>query len=139
VPIYVTAPRPGHVHSATTTDIRRVLATLGPIGTYGVRRIELRQQEVDRGDRWLFGQIRYPGLIRLYEHPAGFSNPDPDSTMREFMLEVLVHEIGHHVHNHRSGKRSGGKLRTVDAEHTAELFVRRHSRINVPSDLGKDC
>ncbi|QIS12770.1 hypothetical protein [Nocardia arthritidis] len=49
VPIRVTAPRPGHVHSAAPSDIRRLLAELGPVGTYGVRRIELRQQEFDYG------------------------------------------------------------------------------------------
>ncbi|MEC3955950.1 hypothetical protein VMT65_23145 [Nocardia sp. CDC153] len=127
VPIRVTAPRPGHIHPATPSDIRALLTELGPLGTYRVRRIELRQQESARGARELYGQTRYPGLIRLYEQPHWRTSPLEDMPMRDFMLHVLLHELGHHIHDHRSGKRPAPTLRTTDAEHTADLFARRHT------------
>lgn len=122
VPIRVTAARPGFHHPASPTDIREVLVALGPVATYGVRSVELRQS-VDPAHRDLYGMYRYPGRIVLFEQPISWISPVP---LREFMLwHVLPHEIGHHVLQHRSGKRTVPRRRGRDHERYADLFAER--------------
>ena len=48
----------------------------------------------------------------------------PNNTLRDFMLvEVLLHEIGHHVLQHHKGKRAARIARTGDHEAFAQGFV----------------
>ena len=50
----------------------------------------------------------------------------PGATLRDFMLfDVLMHEIGHHVFQHHTGKRSVRIARTKDHEAFANAFARR--------------
>ena len=50
----------------------------------------------------------------------------PEGTLRRFMLEeVLLHEIGHHVLQHHTGKRPVRIARTRDHEAFAQRFAQR--------------
>ncbi|MEV0131002.1 hypothetical protein AB0H83_21375 [Dactylosporangium sp. NPDC050688] len=88
---------------------------LGPWAWYGLQVVELRQKEdVDL----VYGRMRTPGEILLYEQPVG-------KPLRDFMrFDVLLHEIGHRVLQHRVRK-VGSVRRTSDHEQFAELFVAR--------------
>jgi len=49
----------------------------------------------------------------------------PGTTLRDFMLlEVLLHEIGHHFIQHHKGKRTARVARTRDHEAFASYFAR---------------
>ena len=91
-----------------------MFGVLGPWAWYGLRVVELRQSE----DADLYGRMRAPGQIFLYEQPAG-------EPLRDFMrFDVLLHEIGHRLLQH--GVRKVGKVRRrSDHERFAELFVAR--------------
>jgi hypothetical protein len=53
----------------------------------------------------------------------------PGETLREFMLlDVLLHEIGHHVLQHHKGKRRARVARTRDHEAYARAFADRYRR-----------
>jgi len=48
------------------------------------------------------------------------------STLRDFMLfDVLLHELGHHILQHHTGKRTARIARTRDHESFAERFAER--------------
>jgi hypothetical protein len=50
----------------------------------------------------------------------------PGDTLRDFMLvEVLLHEVGHHILQHHKGKRLARIARTADHEAFARGFVER--------------
>jgi hypothetical protein len=50
----------------------------------------------------------------------------PGATLRDFMLwDVFLHEVGHHVLQHETGKRTARVVRTRDHEAFADLFARR--------------
>ncbi len=50
----------------------------------------------------------------------------PDDTLHDFVLfDVLMHEVGHHIVQQHTGKRSGRVLRTKDHEAFADRFARR--------------
>ncbi len=62
-------PREGHVHPAVKGDIARVLRFFGEPYLYGLRSIELVQQNVVAGDNLLMGRLVVPGRIILYDQP----------------------------------------------------------------------
>jgi hypothetical protein len=93
--VRVHRPRHGFVHPAGRRDILQVLEVLGPWAWYGLQVVELRQRE---DADLVYGRMRAPGQILLYEQPAG-------RPLRDFMrFDVLLHEIGHHVLQHRGRK-----------------------------------
>lgn len=50
----------------------------------------------------------------------------PEESLREFMIfEILLHEVGHHIFQHNSGKRKERVARTRDHEAFAKRFVER--------------
>ncbi|MET8912418.1 hypothetical protein [Micromonospora sp. NPDC004551] len=97
-----------------------MLEAIGPWAWYGLRGIELRQTEDFRPGFVVYGRTRAPGEIFLYEHRL----PEA-AALRDFMrFDVLLHELGHHVLQHRSRK-AGGVQRRSDHERFAEAFVAR--------------
>ena len=120
VRIHVHAPRPGFAHPASGQDVRDVLETLGSWAWYGLRAVELRQTEDFRPGFVVYGRTRVPGEIVLYEQPLSKA-----ASLRDFMrFDVLLHELGHHVLQHRSRK-VGRVQRRSDHERFAEAFVDR--------------
>lgn len=100
--------------------MREVLEVLGPWAWYGLQVIELRQTEDFDPDVIVYGRARSAGQIFLYEQPAHAA-----AAMRDFMrFDVLLHEIGHHLVQHRVRKL--GRVRR-DAEHErfADMFAER--------------
>lgn len=62
-------PQPGYHHPAGITDLRRVLALVGPIATYGLRNVELRNAPTANGTLPPLGRLQVPGRILLFEQP----------------------------------------------------------------------
>jgi hypothetical protein len=146
-------PRRRFHHPARRSDIASVLRSLPEEAIYGLNRIELRQGSQRCS---ALGELRIPGLIILYDqapspwripttidpgetvhlHKAGAvidSVPGgtlihwPGKSLQNFMLfDVLLHEIGHHILQHSSGKRPARIARTRDHEAFAELFAGHH-------------
>ncbi|SNR90664.1 hypothetical protein SAMN06264365_10770 [Actinoplanes regularis] len=120
VRIHVHAPRPGFAHPASGRDVRAVLDAVGASAWYGLRVVELRQTEDFDPRSLVYGRTRAPGEIFLYEqreHEA--------AALRDFMrFDVLLHELGHHVLQHRVRK-VGSVQRTSDHERFAEAFADR--------------
>ncbi|MFC5001451.1 ImmA/IrrE family metallo-endopeptidase [Dactylosporangium cerinum] len=118
VRIHVHAPRPGFAHPASGRDVREVLYVVGPWAWYGLRSVELRQTEDFHPGLLVYGRTRTPGEIFLYEQRTA-------TTSRDFMrFDVLLHELGHHVLQHRARK-VGAVQRTSDHERFAETFAAR--------------
>lgn len=148
VQVRVGRPRPGFVHPAGASDIRRALAFFGAPATYGLRRIELRHGT----GRLLVAALSEPGVVVLFEQPrppwtiqgrlttearvrlrragatveqgASAARVDwPGQALRDFMLlDGLMHEIGHHAIQHRARK-TRPIMRTVDHERSADAFA----------------
>jgi hypothetical protein len=120
VRIRVHPPRPGFAHPAGRRDVRAVLDAIGPVAWYGVRVVELRQTEDFDPRSIVYGRTRAPGEIVLYEQ-----REQEAAALRDFMrFDVLLHELGHHVLQHRARK-VGSVRRRSDHERFAELFARR--------------
>ena len=147
---------PGTIHPLTTREIREFLTWLGPIGTYGLFAIALRQRPSP--DAMRLATYRAPDTILLYAQPeppweiagrldawsvrrietcgarvtrlATSTTVDfPDDCLRRFMLfEGLAHELGHHIVQQYEGKRAVRKLRTADHEARASAFARACQR-----------
>jgi hypothetical protein len=50
----------------------------------------------------------------------------PGTTLRDFMLfDVLMHEVGHHIAQHETGKHYGRVYRTRDHEAIAARFAQQ--------------
>jgi hypothetical protein len=80
--------------------------------------IELRQTEDFRAGTVVYGRTRAPGQILLYELPA-----DDAALLHDFMLyDVLLHELGHHLVQHRRRK-IGSVQRRPDHERFADEFA----------------
>jgi hypothetical protein len=90
-------------HAAAIID---VLLRLGPAFFHGLSTIERRARAP--GSRTL-GRYTPPGRIELFDDA----------------VDVLLHELGHHVTQHRRGARAGRIARTRDHEAAAELVARR--------------
>jgi hypothetical protein len=124
--VRVHAPRPGFVHPAGRRDILQVFGVLGAWAWYGLQVVELRQRE---DADLVYGRMRAPGQIFLYEQPAG-------APLRDFMrFDVLLHEIGHHLLQHRVRK-VGSVRRHTDHERYADLFMSRWKPVVVRAVLG---
>lgn len=149
-----TRPRPGYHHPAGAADVAATLRFFGETCVYGLRAVELRQGGPDTGVPRL-GRLVVPGRIVLYDQPhspwrlpgrlddetaarlaaagARLESSDgvlevhwPGSTLRELMLlDVLMHEVGHHVLQHHKGKRRVRIARTRDHEAFADSFARK--------------
>jgi len=138
--------RLGFVHPLDESDIRQALDFFGPAAGYGVRAIELRHTD----DRLRLATLKVPGLIVLYEqrrppwtfpgrlspatldrlrragaHVEAATTVDwPGDTLRDFLLfDGLMHEIGHHIVQHATGKRTARVMRTADHERRADAFA----------------
>jgi hypothetical protein len=135
VRIRVHAPRPGFAYPASRRDVREVLEALGAWAWYGLRAIELRQAEHFVAGQVVYGQTRTPGKILLYEQPT-LGAVELRDVMR---FDVLLHELGHHLLQHRARK-IGGVRRTSDHERFAETFAARwkpivQSALEMPDPL----
>ena len=153
-----TRPRPGHHHPATKADVAEVLRFFSEECVYGVRAIELRQGTPGvRGLQ--LGRLVVPGRIVLYDQlPSPWRLPGrigeqerrrlldagaeieeieaaviihwPPGTLKDFMLlDVLMHEVGHHLLQHHKGKRLVRVARTSDHESFADAFARKCRKI----------
>jgi hypothetical protein len=146
-------PRPGFRHPAGAADVVRTLALFGPAASYGLRRVELRHQPGPASGPPLVAVLRVPGLVVLYEQPeppwllagrltaesarrlhragaavrvgAATTRVDwPAATLRDFMLlDGLMHEIGHHRVQHRTGKDTARVRRTAEHERAADAYA----------------
>jgi hypothetical protein len=68
--VRVTRPRHGYHHPANQADITRLLRFFGEVCTYGLRSVELVQdQDAPGQSRWLFGRLVVPGRILIYDQP----------------------------------------------------------------------
>jgi hypothetical protein len=144
-------PRRGDVHALSPTAIRAFLRALPAVQLEGLRRIELRARVDDVGapfalyrreerdiilfslppDEWWMSsldrqcarELRRAGA-RLVRHRDGVSLHFTDGVIATFMLDVLAHEIGHHVRN-QTVARYPRVARTADEEAVADLHARR--------------
>ncbi len=151
-------PRKGYIHPATQADILALLEFFGAEVTYGVRSIELIRggdpvqglllgRHLVPGRIVLYDQLPSPWLLpgrlpsqeldRLEGAGAQVECTRygltwvtwPENTLKEFMLlDVLLHEIGHHILQHHKGKRRIRIARTRDHEAYARTFAERCRR-----------
>jgi hypothetical protein len=111
-------PRPGFAHPASGPDVVEVLAAIGVWAWYGLRVVELRQTEDFEPGSTVYGRSRAPGEVFLYEQREHRA-----AALRDFMrFDVLLHELGHHVLQHRVRK-VGSVQRRSDHERFAETFA----------------
>jgi hypothetical protein len=81
-------------------------APLAPADAQRLLRAGAVVAEVHAGTRW---RVDWPG-----------------QTLRDFLLfDVFLHEVGHHVFQHETGKRTARVARTRDHEAFADAFARR--------------
>ncbi|GAB3986608.1 hypothetical protein V1634_05600 [Plantactinospora veratri] len=155
LPIRESPARPGFLHPATVGDVTRLLGFFGPELRYGLRAVELRHAVGAGRPGPLLAALLVPGVVILYEQPrppwtlpgqlvprsrsrleragarvesaATLTTIDwPDSTLRDFVLfDGLLHEIGHHLVQHGTGKRTVRVRRTADHERYADEFAAR--------------
>jgi hypothetical protein len=138
--------RPVFVPPLGPADSRHALDFFAPAASYGVRAIELRHAD----DRPRLATLKVPGLVVLYEqrrppwtfpgrldpatlarlrragaHVEAATTVDwPGETLRDFVLfDGLMHEIGHHIVQHATGKRTARVMRTADHERRADAFA----------------
>ena len=163
VRIRVTQARAGFHHPLGRREIRELLAFFGPVTTYGVRSIELSRLPSDEPNTIWLATLRVPGVILLYEQAespwvlrgmsetavdrlehagAVVSTVDtvtriewPGETLADCMrFDGLLHEIGHHLIQHHTGKRSARVMRTADHERRAQRFADACRRAWVEED-----
>lgn len=153
VRIRVTQARPGFHHPLGRREIRELLAFFGPVTTYGVRSIELMRLPNDDPTTIRFAMLRVPGVVLLFEQaespwvvPGSMSETAvdrlahagavvstidsvtgiewPGETLADCMrFDGLLHEIGHHLIQHHTGKRTARVMRTADHERRAQRFA----------------
>lgn len=151
--IHGVAARPGFVHPLGRPGIRELLAFVGPLATYGVRSIELARAVDDASAAVRLAGLQVPGVVRLYEQPeppwllrgtlpavavarleragaaVAMSGSTtrvewPGETLADWMrFDGLLHEIGHHLIQHHTGKRTSRVMRTADHERRAQRFA----------------
>jgi hypothetical protein len=96
------------------------MEAIGAWARYGLRVVELRQTENFDSGLVVYGRTRAPGEVFLYEQPTHGA-----PALRDFMrFDVLLHELGHHVLQHRARK-VGNVQRRSDHERFAETFAAR--------------
>jgi hypothetical protein len=148
-----TRPRSGFIHPLGRRQVLEALDFFGPLATYGLRNVELRHADPDTAGVPVLARLRVPGTVILYEQRAspwtiaGRLSEDslrrlrdagaivdiepsatvvdwPEGTLAEFMLfDGLMHEVGHHLIQHHTGKRNARVMRTADHERAAERFA----------------
>lgn len=153
VRIRVSRPRPGFAHPLARRQIVDALAFFGPLAEYGLKSVELRHASDGEPGVPILGRLRVPGTVILYEQRASpwaiAGRPSeeslrhlrdagaivdiepsatvvdwPEGTLAEFMLfDGLMHEVGHHLIQHHTGKRTARVMRTADHERAAERFA----------------
>jgi hypothetical protein len=153
VRIRVSRCRAGFVHPIGRREMVDALAFFGPLVSYGLRSIELRQSVGEQAGSLILARLMVPGCVVLYEQPeppwqirgelssssrhrlerAGatvVAGPAvtqvdwPRDSLAGFMLfEGLMHEIGHHLIQHHTGKRLAQVMRTADHERSAGRFA----------------
>jgi hypothetical protein len=156
--------RPGFVHPIGRREIVDALAFFGPLVSYGLRSIELRQPVGDAAESIALARLQVPGRIVLYEQskppwliqgepaqgsrerleragatvesgPLGTRVEWPGDSLASFMLfDGLMHEIGHHLIQHHTGKRTARVMRTADHERRAQRFADACRRAWVEED-----
>ncbi|MEM7349591.1 MAG: hypothetical protein AAF657_02220 [Acidobacteriota bacterium] len=149
-----TRPRTGYHHPAGKAELAEILRFFGEEYVYGLRAVELRQADPGQTGLQL-GRLVVPGQIVLYEqrpspwHLPGHLGEDearqlqaagallepleastlvewPGDTLRDFMrIDVLMHEVGHHLLQQHKGKRLARVARTRDHEAFADTLARR--------------
>jgi hypothetical protein len=153
VRVRATRPRPGFIHPLGRRQVLEALDFFGPLATYGLRAVELRHTDDDEGGFPVLARLRVPGTVILYEQrdapwtiagrpseeslsrlrdagavvdmqPSATVIDWPEETLAQFMLfDGLLHEVGHHLIQHHSGKRTARVMRTADHERAAERFA----------------
>jgi hypothetical protein len=146
-------PRRGDVHPLSAAQLRRILARVPSEQRLGLARIELRARtgsvgkpfaEYRRDERvillyslpadgwWLPRQFdleplrldRYQARVTRDRSGSSVTWRTPTALALWFWIEVLAHELGHHVRNqHRA--RYPRVARTRDEESVADLYSRR--------------
>ena len=145
--------RPSFLHPIGRGEIVEVLTFFGPLARYGLRSIELRQSVGEESGSLTLARLLVPGGIVLYEQtqppwlirgelsqeskarleragaaiesePAFTRVEWPGRSLADFMLfDGLMHETGHHLIQHHTGKRLARVMRTADHERRAEQFA----------------
>jgi len=153
VEMRVCRARPGFHHPADGAEIMRMLASFGPPVVYGLRRIELRQRTAADPAGLAVAALEEPGVVVLFEQPrppwaiVGRLDADaerrlrragavvhatmaltrvdwPGRTLTDFLLfDGLMHEVGHHIVQHRAGRTGVRAMRTADHERRADAFA----------------
>src|SRR5438477_3575701 len=152
VDIVVVPARKGYLHPLKPADIKRAFEFFGPLVLYGIRSVEMRPSVRLSGLIVRIARLQVPGRVVLYEQVqppwtlsdlsdgsidrlkrAGASVEEEFGTarvywtseaLRDFVLfEGLMHEIGHHLIQQHTGKRTVRVMRTADHEHRAAAFV----------------
>jgi hypothetical protein len=153
VRVRVSIPRAGYLHPLGRARIKEALDFFGPLALYGLGSIELRQAIDGPGDEIRIARLRVPGSVVLYEQlePPWFIrglstaaladleragatvNIARPGVMRvdwasedlaDFMLfNGLLHEVGHHLIQHHTGRRTVRVMRTADHERRARAFA----------------
>lgn len=151
--IRVSRPQPGFVHPLARRQIVDALAFFGPLAGYGLKSVELHHAGDSEPGVPILGRLRVPGTVILYEQrappwtiagrlseeslrrlrdagaivdiqPSATVVDWPEGTLAEFMLfDGLMHEVGHHLIQHHTGKRTARVMRTADHERAAERFA----------------
>ena len=153
VRVSATRPRPGFSHPIGRRQVTEALDFFGPLATYGLRSVELRHADMDAQGVPVLARLRVPGTVILYEQraspwtiggrlseeslcrlrdagaivdigPSATVIHWPDETLANFVLfDGLMHEVGHHLIQHHTGKRTARVMRTADHERAAERFA----------------
>jgi hypothetical protein len=156
--------RPGFLHPIGRGEITELLTFLGPPARYGLRSIELRQSVGEEGGSLTLARLLVPGRIVLFEQmeppwlirgdlshasrarleragaaleagPAVTRVEWPGRSLADVMLfDGLMHEIGHHLIQHHTGKRLARVMRTADHERRAEQFAEACRQALVPRE-----
>jgi hypothetical protein len=164
VRIRSTRARPGFHHPLERPEIRQLLAFFGAVTTYGVHSIELTRLPSDDPTTIRLATLRVPGVVVLYEqaespwvvqgnmsetavdrleHAGAVVSTMgsvtriewPGKTLADFMrFDGLLHEIGHHLIQHHTGKRTSRVMRTADHERRAQRFADACRRAWVEED-----
>jgi len=152
VDIIVVPARTGYIHPLGPAHIKRALDFFGPHAVYGLRSVELRTAPSSSAPGLPIARFRVPGTVVLYEQReppwtvrglptasierlqrAGASVEEGASgarvhwtakALRDFVLfDGLMHEIGHHLIQQHTGKRTARVMRTADHERRAAAFA----------------
>lgn len=152
VDIVVVSARTGYIHPLKPAEITRALDFFSPLAVYGLRSVELRPTSGGSARGLPIARLRVPGGVVLYEQlkspwnvrglteatiqrlrRAGASIEEglgsarvvwTPEALKDFVLfDGLMHEIGHHLIQQHTGKRTARVMRTADHERRAAAFA----------------